>query len=168
MTRILAIDPGSERSGWLILDSTDPGDTGRVLQFGLDDNVDVVVMLRSLELASTGTTWDVDVVVIEWIESYGKKVGREVFETVHWSGRFTEAAGQAGIHVEQIPRRRVKAAICHDTTANDSTVIAAIVERWGGKARAVGTTKERGPLYGIRADVWQALALAIAFAEGAR
>jgi hypothetical protein len=164
--RILAIDPGSEQSAWLMLVDGEP------TLFGMFPNEVLLERLRR-EPGMGLTVFDgrggmdtVDQVVIERIESYGMAVGREVFDTVHWAGRFTEAAAPLPVH--QLPRRSVKLAICGDSRAKDANIRAALIDRFGGQAVAVGTTKARGPLYGIAKDVWSALAIAVTFAEGGR
>ena len=151
MTRILAIDPGSERSAWLVLEDDLPE------LFGIEANDDLLSMIREPYPLTAGA----DVVVIEKIESYGMAVGAEVFATVHWSGRFTEAARPTP--VVQLPRRAVKLAICGDTRAKDPNIRQALLDRFGGKATAVGTKAAPGPLYGISKDVWSALAIAITY-----
>ena len=155
MTRILAIDPGSEQSAWLLwMDAETQG----VRDFGIASNDELLTDLRRV-------TWYPDVVVIEKIESYGMAVGREVFDTVHWAGRFTEAARPTP--VVQLPRRAVKLAICGDTRAKDANIRQALLDRFGGSA-AKGTKAAPGPLYGISRDVWSALAIAVSYSEGAR
>jgi Holliday junction resolvasome RuvABC endonuclease subunit len=172
--RILGIDPGPEQSAWLLLDSAGGLDLGRVVDFGQWETERVRQLCRVL-----GETWvsdrqggteraAVDLVAIEWIESYGMTVGREVFETVHWAGRMTEAVAAQDIPVVQVPRRAVKIAICGDTRAKDANIHAALLERWGGKARAVGSKAAPGPLYGISKDVWSALAIAVTEAQSKR
>jgi hypothetical protein len=151
--RILAIDPGPVQSGWLLWD-------GRPIRFGTSPNEDLVASLRTQLRASQGGA--PDVVVIEKMESYGMSVGAEVFETVHWAGRFTEAARPT--KVVQLPRRAVKIAICGDTRAKDTNIHQALLDRFGGKA-AKGTKAHPGPLYGISGDAWSALAIAVTFAE---
>jgi len=153
MTTILAIDPGSERSAWLVYSSP----TGTILQRGIDANGDLLLKLR-LGVPT-------QVVVIEKIESYGMAVGREVFDTVHWSGRFTEAVRPTP--VVQLPRRDVKLAICGDSRAKDANIRQALIDRYGGKDAAIGRKAKPGPLYGISKDVWSALAIAVAYADGA-
>lgn len=150
MTAILAIDPGSEQSAWLEFEDGRPGD------FGIAPNYWLLAGLRNG--AYPGST-----LVIEQIESYGMPVGREVFETVHWAGRFTEAAYP--MEVVQLPRRAVKLAICGDTRAKDANIRAALLDRFGGSA-AKGTKAKPGPLYGISKDVWSALAIAVTYSEG--
>ncbi|HEX7346197.1 MAG TPA: hypothetical protein VF253_05360 [Candidatus Limnocylindrales bacterium] len=152
--RILAIDPGTERSAWLVLDAS-------VRRFGIDPNDELLTRLR-------GGLIRPQVVVIEQVEGYGMTVGREVFETIHWSGRFQEAAERAprdpGVPppaVVGLTRRKVKIAICHDTKAKDQNVRLALIERFGGEA----CIRKGGALYGVAKDVWSALAIAVTYAD---
>lgn len=167
VTRILAIDPGSEQSAWLWLEDGHPkliGGTAADVPmrcFGIDRNHDLLTSLRVGGLPN-GLLDTPDVVVIEKVESYGMAVGREVFDTVHWAGRFTEAA--YGTPVHQLLRRAVKVAICHDTKAKDANIRAALIDRFGGPE----SIRKGGPLYGISKDVWSALAVAVSYADGAR
>lgn len=149
---VLAIDPGSERSAWLAYN----GATSGIRGFATIPNAELLDQLR------LGPSVEVDVVVIEKIESYGMAVGREVFDTVHWAGRFTEAAHPTP--VVQLPRRAVKLAICGNTRAKDANIRAALLDRFGGST-AKGTKAAPGPLYGISADAWSALAIAVTYAE---
>jgi hypothetical protein len=56
----------------------------------------------------------------------------------------------------------VKLHLCKSTKANDASIRQALIDRYGpGKERAIGTKKAPGPLYGVKADVWAALALAV-------
>lgn len=145
--RILAIDPGSERSAWLVW-------SGAVEAFGISDNDELLSDLYRREQGA------VSAVVIEKIESYGMAVGAEVFATVHWSGRFTEAARPAP--VTQLPRRAVKLALCGDTRAKDANIRQALIDRFGGP----DTIRKGGALYGISKDVWSALAIAVTHSGG--
>lgn len=157
-TRILAIDPGPVRSAWLFLENDRPA------SFSIYENDVLLECLR--RPAGFGATFrgSVDVVVIEQIESFGMAVGREVFETVHWSGRFTEAAHPAT--VVQLPRRTVKLHLCKSARAKDSNIRAALIDRFGGSS-AIGRKSAPGPLLGIANDVWSALAIAVTYADGA-
>jgi len=153
--RILAIDPGPVRSAWLRLDEGVPS------AFAIQPNEDVLAACRSGHLFGLFMPY---VVVIEQIESFGMAVGREVFETVHWSGRFTEAADPSP--VVQLPRRAVKLHLCKSARAKDANIRQALLDRFGGSA-AKGTKAAPGPLYGIANDVWSALAIAVTYADGA-
>jgi hypothetical protein len=151
MTVILAIDPGSEQSAWITYNAATAG----IRSFGTQPNEALLDWLRTLSP-------DVDVVVIEQIRSYGMSVGAEIFDTVHWAGRFTEAAHPTLVH--QLPRLAVKQAICHDSRAKDANIRQALIDRFGGTA----AIRKGGVLYGISKDVWSALGIAVTYSEGAR
>lgn len=106
----------------------------------------------------------VDALAIEMIASYGMPVGREVFETCVWIGRFIEAWGGP---YTLVYRKDVKLHLCGQPRAKDSNIRQALIDRYGGKDRAVGKKATPGPLYGVSADVWSALAIAVTFADGA-
>lgn len=90
---ILAIDPGDKQSAYCFIDSEDL----RPLRFGKEQNA-VVLLILQLE--------KYDLVVIERLASYGMPVGRNVFETCEWVGRFTQAAQKSGIFRSHAIRRR--------------------------------------------------------------
>lgn len=143
--QILAIDPGPTQSAWVLLDE-DGGLTG----FGKNPNQEVLLLIsenRSRLLA------------VERIASYGMRVGLEVFDTAFWSGRFIQHHG--GNH-RLVFRRDVKLHHTGRSTTNDADVRQVLIDRFGpGKDKAIGKKKSPGPLYGVKADVWQALALAL-------
>lgn len=145
------IDPGYEKSAWLAFDGQ------RVGARGIDDNATVLAML----LDSYRNNPYAEVLVIEQIASFGMPVGKEVFETVFWSGRFAQAwAGQ----VDRMTRHEVKMSLCKSARANDATIRAALLDRFGpGRELAIGTKKNQGPLYGISKDLWAALALGVCY-----
>jgi hypothetical protein len=149
---IYALDPGPTRSHLVELHENGHPIEARSLDNGS--------MLQLLSLPA-GNAY----LVIEQIEGNGMPVGAEVFETCFWSGRFAEAWGAHG-RWTRLGRRTVKLSMCGSARANDATIRQALIDRYGpGKSSAVGTKANPGPLYGIRADLWQALALAIAFQE---
>lgn len=100
------------------------------------------------------------VLAIEQVESFGMAVGKEVFETVFWSGRFAQAWHRR--RFERMPRRIVKQHLCHTARATDANIRQAILDRFGGSS-AVGTKKNPGPLYQIKGHAWAALAVALTF-----
>ncbi len=97
----------------------------------------------------------------ESIESYGMAVGREVFETVWWTGRFFEAVARRGANASRLPRKAVKLHLCGSVRAPDSNIRIALLDRFGGTELAKGTKKAPGPLFGIKSHEWAALALAV-------
>ena len=147
--RLFAIDPGTTQSAWVLLDGPNP------IAHGIEPNDVVEERLRT-------RFGHPAVVVIEEVRSYGMPVGREVFETVKWTGRFWAAAGD----VAWLGRLDVKSRLCHSAKANDATIRQAVIDRYGGKAAAIGRKADPGPLYGITRDRWAALALGLAYLDG--
>jgi hypothetical protein len=155
MSVILAIDPGTTRSAWVLLRG------GRPEAFGIDPNELILWALRAGTLPD-GTLGRPPVAVIEQVASYGMPVGAEVFETVRWSGRFEEALHPTPVVL--LPRMAVKMHLCGNSRAKDPNIRQALLDKFGGKS-ATGTKKAPGPLHGIHADLWAALAVAVTFAE---
>lgn len=149
---IAAIDPGTEQSA-LVEWRPDPPLIGRA-----------EILPNEEILAKLEPHAGLDVLVIEWIVSYGMPVGQETFDTCRWIGRFQERWEVAGGEVFLIPRLDVKLAICKSPKANDATIRRALMDRFGGD-RSVGTKKAPGPLYGIKSHLWSALAVAVAWGE---
>jgi len=171
MSRILAIDPGPLESAYVwAATGTDyclPPGAPPLLGFEKLSNERLLPMLRELSIGPRCETEGLTV-VIERVESYGMAVGESVFETVRWSGRFEEAAAVMQISVEYVPRREVKLALCGTSQAKDANVRQALIDRYGGvggRAAAVGLKKTPGPLYGVAADVWSALAVAVTYLD---
>ncbi len=146
MTPITAIDPGPTQSAIVTL-------CGDGIAASKMANADVLRMMR--EFHEIG-----GLLAIEQIRSYGMSVGAEVFDTVHWSGRFCEASGIPD-DVIMVPRLQVKIAMCRSAKANDANIRQAIIDRYGGKEVAIGKKKTPGPLFGISGDMWSALAVAL-------
>lgn len=145
--RVLAIDPGPERSGYVVFDGT------RVLAHGWEAFEDMAVLIGHYG----------GPVVFEGVESYGMAVGAETFETVFVTGRLYEFA--ALTHGEQAPsrlyRKAIKLHLCGSVRATDVNIRRALLERFGGAKAAKGTKAQPGPLYGVSGHAWAALALAV-------
>lgn len=149
--RVLAIDPGYEQSAFVMFDGAS------VLEHGIEKNED----LRRKLAGADSDIWVVDAIVLEQIESFGMAVGREVFETVFWTGRFFEASWYRTTRVERMPRKAVKLHLCQSARAQDSNIRVALLDRFGGKDAAIGKKASQGPLYGIKSHEWAALAIAV-------
>lgn len=155
---ILAIDPGNKESAYLILGEGYPEEFQKIR------NAELVDRIRGARQSCTrwGT---VDHLAVEMIASYGMAVGKEVFDTCVWIGRFVQAWN--GPHT-LVYRRDVKMHLCGNNAAKDANIRAALIDRFGpGKDKAIGKKASPGPLYGISADVWSALAVAVTFVDGA-
>lgn len=151
--KTIGLDPGNLETAWVIVHDSVP------VEHGKGRNEDVLEYVR--------TAFDLGAVLaIEMIASYGMAVGKEVFETVRWIGRFEEAWRFRGGNAHLVYRRDVKLFHCETSRANDSNIRAALLDRFGpGREVAVGTKRLPGPLYGIKGDEWSALAVALT-AEG--
>ncbi|WDI91942.1 hypothetical protein JH280_11390 [Xanthomonas campestris] len=141
--RILAIDPGTEESGWVILWD------GRVLASGIAANES---MLHQLRMEGYG---DIDTLAIEMIASYGMPVGREVFETCVWVGRYQQA-WRSPEAVQLVYRRDVKLHLCGNAKAKDANIRQALLDLIGPQ----GTKRAPGPTYGVKSHAWAALGVA--------
>ena len=146
MSTILAIDPGTTKSGWVLYSG------GRVFECGIDDNHELLDKLPFLCPHSE------TVCAIEMIASYGATVGRETFETCLWIGRFAQAwIASTGGRCIKVYRQDVKRCVCKTHIAKDSDIRSALIAQLG----EVGTKKQPGPLYGVKSHAWAALAVAV-------
>lgn len=155
MKYILAIDPGNEKSAYVLMDYV----TLEPLEAEIHDNRDLLCMITERYFPDTE-------VVIEMVASYGMAVGETVFETVFWIGRFYEAAGRfPGRH--RIKRMDVKMNLCHSSRAKDSNVRQALVDRFAqhDKKNGKGTKKNPDWFYGFSADMWQAYAVGVTWSD---
>ncbi len=137
-TSIIGIDPGPREFAWVLWNGS------RVLDCGDATNCQPG---EPFFTPSVGYP-----VAIEWIESFGMAVGREVFETVFSIGRMA-----AMKDVRLVPRRDVKLHLCRSAKAKDGNIRQALIDRFG----PVGTKKAPGPLFGISNHRWAALAVAV-------
>lgn len=157
---ILAIDPGTVESGFVIVEH-DGREITRVRGKGKMRNE---VILNSLPCRIADCE-----IVCEMVASYGMPVGREVFETCVWIGRFLQAAA---VRPEEQARQLVyrqeeKLTLCHSQRANDAAIIQALVDRYayGTPNHGKGTKKQPGFFYGFAKDAWQAMAVAVTWME---
>ena len=145
---ILAIDPGRTESAWLCYSD------GEIVSFGKTDNESLLEMVQN-----TGVFDPCEHLAIEMVASYGMPVGKDVFETCVWIGRFI----QGGSHLRPafIYRKDVKMHLCGSMKAKDANIRQALIDRFG----APGTKANPGATYGISTDVWSALAVAVTYAD---
>jgi hypothetical protein len=138
---ILAIDPGTTESGWVTFDG------GVVKGSGIASNEEMLDIIRGSAARR---------LAIEMIASYGMAVGREVFETCVWIGRFKQA-WYVPNEVSLIYRKDVKLHLCGSPRAKDPNIRQALIDKLGPQ----GTKKNPGPLYGVKAHAWAALGVAV-------
>ena len=159
MTLLLAIDPGPVESAYVLIDAETclPHEVGKV------PNTDVLDYLAHLPMHT-------ELAAIEMIASYGMPVGREVFETCVWIGRYVQCLDDAGVITVRTPRQPVKLHHCHSARATDATIRQALVDRFapGQPNHGKGTKGSPGFFHEFRADIWQAMALAVYTADNLR
>ena len=146
---VLALDPGTTETAFVLYQA---GRVCPVLEHGKKPNAEVLELLPRFSRV-LGVT-----LAVEMIASYGMPVGREVFETCVWIGRFVQA-WQPGAH-ELVYRRDVKMFLCGSNRAKDGNIRQALLDLVGPQ----GTKKAQGPTYGLRGDEWAALAVAVTIA----
>lgn len=155
--RLLAIDPGPDESAYVVYDTATrlPTSWDKVVSEEVLARLDVIVA---------------DTCAIEMVASYGMPVGAEVFDTCVWVGRYTERwrlshDWRYRCEPRLVYRREVKLHLCQDSRAKDANIRQAIIDRYGGKAQAIGLKATPGPLYGMSGDVWQAFGVALTATE---
>jgi len=160
--KILAIDPGTTESGWILLNIDTIKKTISIIDKYHSPNDKMNKTIYKSEKFSPGTT-----VVIEDIVSYGMAIGQSTLDTAKWAGRFFQKAIDSGCEdVFYLSRPEIKLNLCHSKRAKDGNLIRVLKDRFG----EFGTKKNPGPLYklkgmpsGMIGHAWSALALAIAF-----
>jgi hypothetical protein len=140
---LLALDPGTFKTAWLVLED------GKIRSHGIDYNAEVLSMLAGNLFKPSP-----DFIVCEMIAAYGMAVGKEVFETCVYIGRFCQAARRP---FHRSFRKDIKLHLCGTMRAKDANIRQALIDRLGPQ----GTKKEQGPTYGIKSHEWAALAVAI-------
>lgn len=143
--KLLAIDPGNEQSAYVLFDGV------RVQEFDIVDN-DVLIYRDVMHAAPR--------LAIEGVACYGMPVGKEVFDTCIWIGRFMQKFGACATDI--VYRGDVKMHLCQSMRAKDPMVRQALLDLFGpGREKAIGTKKNPGPCYGISSHCWSALAVAV-------
>lgn len=148
---VLALDPGPVQTGWAMYDGA------QVLDSGVIGNEDALYELDFMIFPAS--LWErAESLAIEMIASYGMAVGKEVFETCVWIGRFIQAAP---LQHRLIYRKDVKMHLCGTTNAKDTNIRQALIDKLG----APGVKANPGPTYGVKSHAWPALAVAVTALE---
>lgn len=158
---VFAIDPGNEQSAWCIMD-----DQYNLVDFGKEDNNLVMKQLnKQLDIYNEFDPY-IDYVVLERVASYGMPVGKEVFETCEWIGRYAQEAEKV-TSVDYIYRRDEKLYLCFDSKAKDANIRAALIERFAKHDFKNGRGTKANPdfFYGVKADIWAAIAVAVTYLD---
>lgn len=152
--RVLAIDPGNIDSGFVIVDFSEV----KVLDKGKVPNDEIFTVIEENKDC---------ILAIEMIASYGMAVGKSVFDTCVWIGRFYQFAAEKGIKIEFVYRKDEKMTLCHSMKAKDTNIKQALIDIYAPNTanNGKGTKKEPGFFYGFKADIWQAMAIAHTYKE---
>jgi hypothetical protein len=156
--KVLALDPGTTESGWVLHDDT-YGTDRPLLDMGIEDHDEFLMHLPDLFAQC-------DVLAVEMFASYGKPVGATIFDACVYIGQVKQEARHCGMDEaaqwRTVTRVDVKQALCHRTNkVTDGMVSQVLRDRLGEK----GSKNYPGPLYGIKSHEWQALAVAVVVAE---
>jgi hypothetical protein len=152
--KILAIDPGSDKSAYVKYS----GASKALVGHGIVPNAEMYGVINGTQA---------DALVVEMVACMGMSVGATMFETAVWIGRFEREAQRRGLPIHRVKRHEEKHYICHNSRAKDANIRQALIDMFpatgGGKIPQVGTKSQPGPLYGVSKDVWAALAVAITY-----
>jgi hypothetical protein len=153
---ILAIDPGTFESAYVIM-----GEGLKPIEFGKVENKKLLKLIQNIK----DKPYQVDHLAMEMVASYGMAVGKDVFETCVWIGKFIQTANGKIPNIKRIYRKEVKMNLCHTMKANDSNIRQALVDRFAYGVSNYGKGKKDSPgwFYGFAADVWQAYAVGVTY-----
>jgi len=165
--KILTIDPGNEESAYVIYDT----ETKLPTEWGMKTNPEMRQHICQIAVDAIA-----EQCVIEYTPPYTMTtqgghsfVPNQVVLTAIELGRFIqvwEYHNDDGDEAETLSRIEIKKHMLGRATGNDSHITQAILERYGGtREQAVGRKASPGPLYGVKKDVWAALAVAITWSE---
>jgi hypothetical protein len=133
--QIIGIDPGPKLSAYCVVDDT------HIIEAKILPNNELLDVFKNKKI------------ILEMIASYGMPVGKEVFETVLWIGRFAQVSSAFTL----VYRKEIKLFFCNSIKARDSNIRRALIDIYGEP----GTKKNKGFTYGLKKDLWAALAVAM-------
>jgi len=145
ITTVLAIDPGTTQSGWVLLKNR------YVLGSGVWANSDLLQLIQQSPA---------DSLAVERFEARGMPIGDESVETMLWTGRFIQAWRQPD-SVTLVKRSAVKIHLCGTARAKDQNIRQAVIDMLGPP----GTKRAPGATHGVTSHAWSALAVAVTALE---
>lgn len=164
--RILAIDPGTEKSAYCMMT-----ETPSVISAADVDNDTV------LRLVEEG---DYDQMVIECMEARnlstaGQAIGRSTYETCIWIGRYMQVAMQRGKPIMRVYRSEEKSLLIPTKknrlpplpegigNTTDAKIRASLIARFAkhDKKNGKGTRHDKDVFYGFQGDMWAAFAVGV-------
>lgn len=151
---ILAIDPGPEKSSWVLW-----GTESEAVAVGADQ-----VENQALRAMLGGNIHEnASQLVIERPVLMGKNATAALLETSRWAGVFEGAwPGE----VDRLTYHKVRCQLASSGNAKESEVKQALISRFapGGFGKeGKGTKANPGPFYGVTGHMWSAVAVAVAW-----
>lgn len=164
MRKLFAIDPGNTESGYVLIDL----DTMNPIQFGKIENNRLLEVLKQ-EIVNSLQNDDSLEYAIEMVASYGMAVGKSVFETCVWIGRFKQYIEDNDCNpiIEYVYRSEEKMMICGNMKAKDSNIRQALIDEFATHdfKNGKGTKKQPDFFYGFSKDMWQAFAVGYTYVK---
>ena len=154
---ILAIDPGCTESAYVVLDNN-----LKPIEFAKVKNE----LLLGFLYGDRFRAHKVNNFAIEMVACYGMPVGKEVFDTCTWIGRFYEVISMDYCNDPTlIYRKDEKMNLCGTMKAKDSNIIQALVDRFAYNIpnKGKGTKNNPGWFYGFSKDIWQSYAVGVTY-----
>lgn len=154
MKATIATHPLAHRDGIMTVLAIDPGPVESAFLVWGEDSLDASVLPNDVvldRLVRGFRPWEK--VAIEMVACYGMPVGKEVFETCLWIGRFIQRSIEP---TTLVYRKDVKIHLCGSMRAKDGNIRQALIDKYGPP----GTKKAPGRTYGISGHLWSALAIA--------
>ena len=162
ITYTLGIDPGPEKSAYILLSITD----NKLVDIVDKNHVDNKDMKRTI--LSKHILYPKLEIAIETIVSYGMCLGKTTINTAIWVGRYYQLVEDLGRTPTLIERPEVKLNLCHSKRAKDKNLTQALKDRFG----SLGTKKKPGRLYNLKGGpkgamghIWSALSVAITYLD---
>lgn len=151
---IFAIDPGNTESGYAVIRMPD----FKVIRKEKINNNELLKIIPII-------TASIDDFAIEMVASYGMPVGKDVFETCVWIGRFIQKARPKLHHF--VYRKDEKICLCGSLKAKDSNIRQALINRYAtfDFKNGKGVKKNPDTFYGVSKDIWQAIAVGVTYYE---
>ena len=150
---ILAIDPGTTHSAYALLKPD-----LSLQEFGKIPNEEMLTVINGILFYIKPRPK----VAIEMVASYGMAVGKDVFETCVWTGRFIQEAD--GL-IQLIYRKDEKMNLCGSMRAKDSNIRQALIDRFAQHdlKNGKGTKKKPDWFHGFHSDIWAAYAVGVTY-----
>lgn len=159
MSNVLAVDPGSSISGYVVLT-----DDNVITDKGIVDNEEMLLMMNS-QVADHCVVEKPGAHVMTIKATGHPYIPEHVKETLIYFGRlqaYWELLSDSGEFYAMARRDALKYVTGKGSRVGDKEMRAGLISLYGGPD-AIGLKKNPGPLYGISSHMWAALGLGVAY-----